>query len=301
MKDLRQSPGWAYYLSHIGWTVKTLGKNQLFSKNIPLINRPFVKFQRPDNPLDFRVIDRLAKKEKWLFVLLEPTINGFDKNLFKKAGYKEAPKMSLTHTSSIHIDLTRSLDEIFMSFSENARRNIRKSEKNSLKIKIIDLKKAKTDEQFKIFYQLFANLTKIKKFWAPDYSEYHKKMNGFKDSSVILFAYHNNKPIAAVWLGIFDKESWYMNTGIVEEGYDLLANYLLVWEAIKYSKNKHLKVFDFEGIYDPRFPSERSTWKRFTEFKKRFHGDIIEYPAPYIKIYSLGFKIFYLCTQKFYR
>ena len=188
-----------------------------------------------------------------------------------------------------------------MTFSENARRNIRKAEKNNLEVIIVDLKKEESDEQFKIFYRLFANLTKIKKFWAPGYNEYHKKMIGFKDSSVILFAYHKKQPVAAVWLGIFDNSSWYMNTGIALKGYELLANYLLVWEAIKYSKKRRLKIFDFEGIYDPRFPSERSTWKKFTEFKKRFHGDIIEYPPPYIKIYSLGFKIFYLCTQKFYR
>jgi len=301
MRDLRQSPGWAYYLSNIGWTVKKLGNSQLFSKKIPLINRPFVKFQRPDNPLNFKNLDKLAKQNKWLFVIIEPTADKFNEDRFKQAGFKKAPKMSLTHTSSIHINLTKPLDKILMTFSENARRNIRKAEKNNLEVIIVDLKKEESDEQFKIFYRLFANLTKIKKFWAPGYNEYHKKMIGFKDSSVILFAYHKKQPVAAVWLGIFDNSSWYMNTGIALKGYELLANYLLVWEAIKYSKKRRLKIFDFEGIYDPRFPSERSTWKKFTEFKKRFHGDIIEYPPPYIKIYSLGFKIFYLCTQKFYR
>lgn len=300
MSDLRQSPSWAYYISQINWRVKRVGKNQLFIREIPLLKKTFIKMQRPDNPVDLKKVDQIAQEEKSLFVLLEPTIDGHSETKLRENHYQKAPKMSLTHTATIQIDLTKSLDHIFKGFSENARRNIRKAQKNNLSIGVELLSQPSAEKHFEEFYRLFSNLTKIKKFWAPSYDEYHKKMIGFKDNSYLLFAYLDNKPVAAVWLGIFDNKSWYMNTGITDEGYKLLANYLLVWEAIKFSKKLKLRTFDFEGIFDPRFPFDRKTWKGFSEFKKRFHGKVVEYPPPYIKIYSKAFKIFYLCTNRFY-
>jgi lipid II:glycine glycyltransferase (peptidoglycan interpeptide bridge formation enzyme) len=41
------------------------------------------------------------------------------------------------------------------------------------------------------------------------------------------------------------------------------------------------KIFDFEGIYDSRFPIK--SWLGFTHFKKQFGGNEIAYPGCYIK------------------
>lgn len=296
--DIRQSKEWGDYLSAIGWKIEKINGNQAFIHPLPFLKYSIIKIQHPKNPLSFSKIDLLAKRHKALFVILEPESRGFVEQDFWQNGYQKN-KTSLTHTNTIYIDLKKTKDKIFSNFGENAKRNIKKALKNNLEIKIISLKKEISDLEFKKFYSLLSNLTHLKKFYVPGYNEFHKKMLAFKNSSFIFFAYEKNspEPIAAVWLGILEDRAVYMNTGITKKGYETLANYLLVWESIKFAKNKKLPLFDFEGIYDPRFPHERKSWKNFSEFKKKFHGRIIEYPCSYTKIYNPIYKFFDLCSK----
>lgn len=306
--DIRQSLQWADYLSRIGWTIEQAGKAQVFIRKVPFLPCSVIKIQHPQNPLSFGEIDKLAKKHRALFVLIEPGFNGLDEGTFTQNGYQKS-SMSLTHTATIYIDLKQQEKQLFASFSENAKRNIKKSQINKLKAEAVFLKNEVDDTEFKKFYKLLTNLTKLKNFYVPKYSEFYKKMVAFKESSTILFAYppvsseKDNKPnpIAAVWLGLLGNTAVYMNTGITEEGYRMLANYLLVWEALKLAQSLKLELFDFEGIFDPRFPQHRQSWKNFSEFKKRFHGQLIEYPYPWIKWYSLPFKLLYQCNQVFFK
>lgn len=294
--DIRQSPEWGEYLSSIGWVVEKIGSNQAFIRPIPFLKRSIIKIQHPKNPLSFADIDKASKKHHALFTIIEPETKGFNEKQFRENGFIKS-HTSLTHTLTIYIDLQKSEEKIFAGLSENARRNIKKAQKNNLEIKKVFLKDVKNDKDFKNFYDLFFNLRKIKKFYAPGYGEFSKKMQAFKNSSIILFAYNQHQPIAAVWLGLLKDTAVYMNTGITKTGYELLANYLLVWEALKLTKSLKLKTFDFEGLYDPRFPKERKSWKKFSEFKKRFHGQLIEYPFPKMKIYSKFYKLIYLCSK----
>lgn len=296
MIDIRQSVQWGQYLSQIGWNIEFAGKVQIFIRKVPLINRSLIKIQHPQNPLPFAEIEKIAKKHRVLFVLIEPDCQKYREEDFIQAGYQKS-SMSLTHTATIHLNLRQTPEQLFASFSENARRNIKKAQKNNLQIKTVYLKDTQNDQEFKKFYQLLHSLTKLKKFYTPGYDEFYKKMLAFKKTSVLFFAYKKNQPLAVVWAAYFNKTLFYMHTGITEKGYQLLGNYLLVWEAVKEAQKMKLETFNFEGIYDPRFPRERKKWVNFSEFKKRFHGQIIEYPGPQIKFYSKIFKIFYLCSN----
>ncbi len=347
--DPRQSKYWANFMGNIGWIVEKVDDNFIYIKKIPGLPYSVVKIQRPNKNLNLKKIDLLAKKYKALFVNLEPHFEKFSEKDLKNNGYKKS-NMFLSHTSTIRIDLTQSEKSLLKSFSENARRNIKKVQNSNIKIQKAELSNQKNDLEFKKFFELLKNLTTMKKFYIPKYEEFYKKMLSFKKTSVLFFAYLPRKggkvgedfpmfeagqirrdstsfdvheqnwtgdrrsaelgkqatpterpctlPIAAVWLAGFSKnECLYVQTGITKVGYQNLANYLIVWEALKYAKKQGYKVFDFEGIYDPRFPKERGSWKNFTEFKKRFHGNIIEYPNPYIKIYNPVFYIIYQISK----
>ncbi|KKS12791.1 MAG: hypothetical protein UU67_C0041G0009, partial [Candidatus Daviesbacteria bacterium GW2011_GWB1_41_5] len=240
--DIRQSAQWGEYLTQIGWKIEKVGSTQIFIRKVPFLPFSFIKIQHPKNPLPFRQIDRIARENRGLFVLIEPDGEGFELSKMSLNGFQKS-HMSLTHTSTIYIDITKTQEKIFNSFSENARRNIKKAQKNNLQIKTISLKKEKDDSEFRKFYRLLSNLTHLKKFFVPGYSEFYKKMLAFKNKSAVLFAYSNNIPVAAVWLGFLDDRAVYMNTGITRGGYDLLANYLLVWESILLAKKNKLPIF----------------------------------------------------------
>jgi lipid II:glycine glycyltransferase (peptidoglycan interpeptide bridge formation enzyme) len=66
-----------------------------------------------------------------------------------------------------------------------------------------------------------------------------------------------------------------------KKGKKLYAPTLNTWEAIRLSKKKGSSIYDFEGIYDSRFPLK--TWRGFTRFKKSFGGKEIKYPGAFVK------------------
>ncbi|MCL4382865.1 peptidoglycan bridge formation glycyltransferase FemA/FemB family protein [Patescibacteria group bacterium] len=72
---------------------------------------------------------------------------------------------------------------------------------------------------------------------------------------------------------------WQAFTG--KEGRKEQIQYKIVWEGILWAKKKGTKVFDFEGIYDARFPNEG--WLGFTHFKKSFGGYEVSYPGAFVK------------------
>lgn len=299
--DTRQTDQWGKYLSRIGWTVEYIGKTVILIRKIPLINKSVIKIQHPIGPIPFKKIEELSKKYSALFTLIEPHNFNYSEEDYEKNDYLKT-NIHLAHTATLKIDLNQSEEKLLNSFSENARRNIKKAKDNNIVIKKIFLKQEPNDNQFKEFYKLLLELVKIKKFYVPTYEEYYKKMTAFKNTSVLIFAYEKGikNPVAAVWFVYYKNVITYLQTGITNKGYEILANYLLVWEGLKLGRKLKLEVFDFETIYDIRYPKENKKWIGYSEFKKRFHGEIITYPPAWIKFHNKIAKYLYLFSTIFF-
>jgi len=80
---------------------------------------------------------------------------------------------------------------------------------------------------------------------------------------------------------IGDNIGYYWQAFSNEEGRKNLVQYKIVWEGILWAKTKGAKIFDFEGIYDNRFPNKK--WEGFTHFKKSFGGHEIKYPGAFVR------------------
>lgn len=286
----------------IGWTVVRLNNTNIFIRPIKPFNFSLMKIQHAKEKPDFQKIDELAKKHNTIFTIIEPASVEYGEEIFKKHGYKHS-RLKSAFTSTILVDLTPSEEQIFKSFSENIRRNIKKAQNNKVTVKHIYTKNEKTNNEFNKFYKLYKELGKNKGFYVLPYEECLNKLCSFRENSFISFAYEdgNPDPIAVVWYLYFENTVIYNQTGITTKGYELHANALLVWEGIKEAKKNGIKVLDFESIYDSRYPSENKKWLGYSNFKKKFHGEIILYPHSWIKIYSLPYKLFYLCMSSFFR
>lgn len=300
--DARQSPQWCAYLEQIGWHSSKIEHVYVFYRKLPFVNRTVIKIQHPTGPLPFKKIDAFAKAQRALFCIIEPHLKGFDRASWTENGYIPS-SLQFAHTATYLIDLTKSESALIASFSENTRRNIRKSEK-SCRVEIIELKHSADERVFQKFYSLYRHIGMMKQFYVPSFSEVRSKLRAFKDSSALFFAYERStersvrdssfgEPIAVLWVGSVNRTLVYFHPGNTEKGYDLLANYLLVWKAIQWGKKKKLNVFDFETAYDSRYPRENKKWQGYTEFKKKFGGELLEYPPTFIKFYSGPAKMLY--------
>ena len=297
--DVRQTPQWANYLEKIGWLTKKIGNTQIYIHPNKLFKNSLVKIPHADNPIPIQEIEKEIKEHNPLFILIEPHIRGYNKEIYIQNGY-QISHLRASLTSTILVDISKDENELLKSFSENARRNIKKAQKNNLTIKNIPLNTSEGQKNFEEFYNLYHKLGKIKKFYTLPKKECDHKKNAFINNSFLSIASdEKNTTIGAVWYAICDQTLTYLHTGITPKGYELLANYLLVFEGIKYAKKKGCTVLDFESIYDERYKNENKKWIGFSEFKKKFRGEIIHYPPAWIKIYNIPYKLLYVCSSIF--
>lgn len=228
-------------------------------------------------------------------------------------GFKPATPYAPSKT--IQIDLTPTLDKIFSSFGKTARWTIKKAEKNNVVVRIgtisefIKLKVSRfspfrfsLEKMVRNLYCSFAvngnsnysssegALTTESRSFDHIGSRLAPLARTINDSNAImLISYKDSQSLAGVFLLFHDQVAYYWMAAATKEGKELAAPSLLVWEALKMAKEKGCTVFDFEGVFDERFPKQTSSWKGFTKFKEGFGGKEVCFPKPLGKTIVLLF------------
>jgi lipid II:glycine glycyltransferase (peptidoglycan interpeptide bridge formation enzyme) len=115
---------------------------------------------------------------------------------------------------------------------------------------------------------------------------YYQKMLKAVPFIKLLVAEHDGKIIAGNIVSFFGDMATYIHGGSSDEKRNVMAPYLLQWQAIKIAKEKNLKYYDFNGI------NER-LWPGVTRFKKGFGGEEVNYPGTFDLIFNYQKYIFY--------
>ncbi len=268
--EIRQSGEYANYIKSLGWQVDKLGKWHVFIKKFPLIGS-LIKIQRTAWPLPFPEIEALAQKCRAFQIIIEPA-NSRESAAGGEQSFRPL-KSPFIPTKTLVKDLRLSEQAILDSFSKNKRRDIRIAQRNNF------LVKEGTPEDFLELKKQYL----LKKFILPigTRREIKNLQEAFGPKAKILVAELKGKVAAGTLLLFYDKAAYYWQAAATDQGKKLLAPTLLVWEAMKLSKKMGCTKFDFEGIFDERFPENKS-WLGFTHFKEGFRGEEVLYPSPLV-------------------
>ena len=280
MRDLRQTSQYASYLEKIDWKIERLGNSFAFIKKVPVIGN-LIKIQRPEK-ISTSLIKSLIREYKPFQIIIEPK-NKSHQSLVVSLGYKESKSYFLP-SKTIHIDLTRSEKELLAKMHYKTRYNIKKAIRSKLKTK-----KDNNIESFAEFWQKCA--VKQRGMFISQKKEITEMYKAFRKSShlILISDGTDNTTLAGVLMIQTKNIAYYMFAASTTEGKKLFAPSLAAWEAIKLAKKLKCKIFDFEGIYDERFPLK--SWEGFTRFKNSFGGKTIEYPGAFSKL-MFPFKLF---------
>lgn len=285
LQDLRQTKEYALFLRTQGWQTEKIKNTFIFVKKLPFLPISVIKIQRPNFQsklsFDFSLIDKIAKKHRAIFVKIEP-FGSFDKNFFKNAGFKK-DFWPLLPPKTLWIDLEKSGKELLENLSKKTRYDLRKAQNSDLKIKTISGNELK-EKQLENFHEFFKSTRKEKKLWIPHFNYLKSLFKNFDNKSFLLLAYFKEKIITAVVLLFSENMAFYYFSASNRLGNKLFAPTALAWQAIKLSKKQNKKVFDFEGIYDPRFKVTKP-WQGFSHFKKGFGGEGVTFSGSFIKYY----------------
>ena len=273
-KDIRQSVRFAEFMTSIGWQALKINSSLCYLRKMPFMSN-FAKIPRPQQIYsqdDYKLFIR----ENNIFKLkISPFIQTDDKKFQKKKNQLLSNDFTIdmnpfNPTTTIEINLKKPIEVLFHNFSQAKRRAVRRALKNKIEVKISsDIESFVRIRQSQYFPFGFLVNKETRNIWQ----------NFTPQNATLLLAYQksNPRPLAGILLLFFNQISYYWFASALPLGKKLFAPTLLVYEALKLSQKGGCERFDFEGIYDPRFPKSAESWKGFTRFKEGFGGKIITY------------------------
>lgn len=245
VEDLRRSKEYGKYMEKIGWRVD----GGIFVRKLGPI--AIAKIQRTNLPINWK---KILKRNRVVMCKLEP--------LTRPVGWKQ-DNWPLLGTKTLRVDLGQSEKKIFDSFKKDCRYILRK----------IGDKETRLND-FGGFYEIWKKSAKRKNLWIPGEKEYKALIESFKKKCFCVVV---GEEAGAVIL-MHKKTAFYYYAGSTVKS-DL--PYLVVWEAMKEAKRRGCNIWDFEGVYDSRWPNKG--WKGFSHFKKSFGGEEKEFPGCFTK------------------
>ncbi|HJX46131.1 MAG TPA: hypothetical protein VJ399_03135 [Patescibacteria group bacterium] len=295
MIDIRQTFTYAKYLSKTGWIAKREKGVNYFIKRFPLIGS-VIKIQRP-KIIDFEYIEKLVKKNKAFQIILEPDLNTHIKsfsfshnqklttgnstsyhNLLYNLGFKLS-KSPYLPTKTLQLDLNKSEKTLFDGLKKDCRYALRRNSQN-----LVSNYQLKDIGKFREYWKKAAGTRR----YIPSLSHLYA-LKKFFGKNCLFLGINSPKQIytGAIFLKTKDI-GYYWQAFTNRAGRKQLVQYKIVWEGILWAKKKGVKIFDFEGIYDERFPNK--SWLGFTHFKESFGGSEIKYPGCF-SIFKIPFSI----------
>ena len=232
-----------------------------------------LKVQRPEE-IRIDVIHKLDRKYRIFQIIIEPKTE-FDAKYLTSIGFKLAKRPYLPG-KTLQIDLTQGQKEIFRHFKKDARYGVKRGE-------ALQIKSYTTPDEIGKWHEAWKNSVNFKRY-VPPVEQLLNLRKSFPGNYSLFLASHNisGRIIGGV---LFTRSShdfayyWYGFTN--KEGRTSLSQYALLYQGILWAKRQSCKVFDFEGVYDPRFPDK--SWLGFSHFKRSFGGYEVDYPGCYTK------------------
>jgi len=249
---------------------------------IPFKIGSLIKCPTPDQEV-INFLKEIAKKEKLIYIKIEPAIPFEIGEIKHKTANREkiisllkkngavAGKTLFTPTT-FWIDLTKTDEDLLKSFNSKTRYNVRLSQRRGVKIKEDNSKRA-----FEKYLDLTGKTIQRQNFYAHT-EKYHRLMWKVLHTDLIQL---KQKPIARLLTAVYKKEiitTWilfvwhnflyYPYGASSTKDKNVMANNLIMWNAILYGKKNGLKIFDLWG---------REPGKGFTKFKEGYNPSVIKF------------------------
>jgi lipid II:glycine glycyltransferase (peptidoglycan interpeptide bridge formation enzyme) len=281
---IKQSKNWEKYFNSIGWKSFRVNFDILVVYRSTFFGR-LAKIQRPKklNINDLLEIDKKCVENKISFLKIEPDENQ-NIDTLKTVGFiKSNSPLSPTSTTYIKLDLSEK--SLWNNLTKSEKYGINRGQRDGSKVEFI--KNPSNEDLNNYFKDIQSYTSKDKGFKTLSLKELLLVNKAFNKNTYISIGYDINENISGGKFYLINEDTvFYLTGGTTELGKHTRVGFVQMWESIKFFKNLGYKKLDLDGIYDSRFHNFTKSWIGFTDFKKKFGGEIIKYPNPYNKYYS---------------
>jgi len=275
-------------------TGTAIGKATLiFKKMLPLFSYAYCPFgpllnyknlSEESEEKIFKALKNFCKNSGYCFLRFNPP-------LLKKFSCLPAElKLSQAKTKqpekTLYLSLDKDSEELLADMKAKTRYNIRLAEKKNILIK-----KESSSETINAFLKLTQHTGNRNEFITYSEKYYKTMINTLQESGLlkIYTAFYQGEPLASNLIIFNQGVATYLHGASSNKHRNLMAPYLLQWQAVLDAKEQGLNYYDFWGI-------DEKKWPGVTRFKMGFGGNIAEFHPTYEipaqeKKYSLYNKI----------
>ncbi len=181
---------------------------------------------------------------------------------------------------TILLDLTPEEDTLLANMKEKWRYNIRLAGRKGVQIR-----QAETVEDVQNWYRLLQTTSTRDRFGIHTLEYYLRAWQIFtpRKQAQLFLAQYNEQLLAGIFVGLMAKQAIYLYGASSNEQRQLMPNYLLQWEAIRWAKQAGATTYDFWGI--PESDEQSEAMAGVYRFKSGWGGRIVRFLGNYECVY----------------
>ncbi len=267
-----QSQYWFDFQEKIGkkvfWVRTDSNQALIVENNLPLVGDyffiprgPVFGSNKKDNQKLIEAIKVKAQEEKvgWIRFELQ---RKEDLELIQDKLIKS--KKNHQPAETVMLDLKQSQEDILAGMKQKTRYNVRLAKKKGVQVRV-----SKNEKDLDVFWKLVQETAKRDGVSFHGKNYYQKMVEAIPSENLELLLASDKKgeTIGAVLVSFFGGVATYLHGASASQHRNLMANYLLQWEAIKRAKEKRMESYDFFGI---AVEENQEKWAGITRFKKGF-------------------------------
>ena len=305
---LLQSPEWGKLKEAFGWKPVLIQSDScraqiLFRKPIPGICMGYIP-KGPQGVWDeafASLLEAEARKHKAFMIHVEPDHSAGQMvdaaQLSSKGKIVTDGIQSVQPRSTIVIDLEKSEDELLAAMKQKTRYNIRLAQKKGVQIV------PSTD--VKQFAELMKTTGARDEFGVHTTEYYQRSHDLFQAGGhcQLFFATFGQEVLGGIMAFAYSDRAYYLYGASSNDNRNLMPNYLLQWEVMRWAKDKGCSIYDLWGIPDESSEvlerdfliRQDGLWKVY-RFKRGFGGQIERSGSPFDIVYN---SLFYKAFRKF--
>lgn len=299
-----QTWGWGELKSKTGWHPWRLVLEKdgeivagisILERKIPVIGIPiFYASRGPVLDLDdtelfdtlLAEVKKLAKKRGAIFLKIDPDIPSSDvklENYLKSRGFRSAETgkgfEGVQPKYVFRLDISPDEETLMAQMHQKTRYNIRLATRRGVNIRI------GTKEDLPEFYEVLKETTERDNFLVRAYSYFEDMYDLLNPEGMLeLFvAEYEGQMIAGTLALKIGKKAWYLYGASSNSHRNVMPNYLIQWEMIKWAKSKGCTLYDFRGV--PGQLTEDNPLYGLYRFKKGFNGEYTEFIGEWDLVY----------------
>lgn len=301
--DFSQTLEWAKVKNdwgHIYFVIKDndviKGAGSILTRKLPLVGKNFMYC--PRGPvMDFKdtgtikffveQMKHLAKKYDAIMLKIDPDVEISEQEAvinLRNVGFAQKPLTlnfeGIQPRFVSRLDVTPELDDVILGFHHKTRYNIRLAERKGVQVRVGQR------EDLKRFHEIMEETGLRDNFVVRSLAYFQKMWDNLVEPGYLRLyvAEYEGQMLSGAISILFGNKCWYLYGASSNTLRNLMPNYLLQWEMIKWGKEAGCDIYDFRGISGD-LDSSNPLYGLF-RFKKGFNGNYTEFIGEFDLVFN---------------